>query len=372
MKFSVTKDSLLDALKLTSMICGANKTFEILKSCLIHAYKGIISITAVNLETVSIRIFFDSDEVEEEGSVLVDARHLKSVISDLKTESAILFETTDKSTSLNISTQHNKISIPKYDISEFPEIDFTPNGGETCFEVSALELKTALRSTMHTVSSDDSRVEFTCSLLRFSDKLSVTSTDGHRLSHYVFTNEISGNGSDENCDLLIPVPTQKLLLEILADSGNITFQVRNNIALIDYGNMMIRVTGVNGGFPDFSKVMPESFSYSCSAGKEDLLNAAILLKNFSPKSDVSRFEFGKSKLVLSAECDAKGSVTSSVNLASEGDSRVVGMNIVYLKESLQAIAEDQVQIKLVDSDSPVLIKGMDNENLKQIIMPMQI
>jgi DNA polymerase-3 subunit beta len=50
----------------------------------------------------------------------------------------------------------------------------------------------------------------------------------------------------------------------------------------------------------------------------------------------------------------------------------IGFNVTYLLDALNAVATDQVEIGLGDTNSSCLIRAPGNDNAKFVVMPMRL
>lgn len=356
MKLEIDKQTLKSAIKQPTRLTKLKTSFQILQSILIEARDNTLSITGTDLNT-AFRITVPA-KVKEEGKVCVDASHFEKVVGASAENISIITDGKE----LTVKTDITKHSMPLQDIAEWPENVF--HAGEYENEIDAELLAMLCRKVAYAVSKDESRPDFTggCFLVK-DGKATMVSTDGHRLAKA----EAAYKGSDID-SIIIPCKALPSLCEL---TGNVRLHVEGgklHVYAPDDGVHM-SICLVAGRFPDFSKVFPTSFATKVTVESKplkDMLKAASLAV---PKFGCVRFQASVDRLDLSSMSD-KCRAAATVECVTEGEAVSVGINPIYLQQTIDIIGAEAITMCINDDDSPILLESED-DNSKHIIMPMQ-
>ena len=122
-----------------------------------------------------------------------------------------------------------------------------------------LDLKTfivAVKFASHASATKDARYYLNGLLFELRpNMLTLVGTDGHRMAII----ELSGEFGDVHADIICKTADIKLLLATYrANKGEVTVGVENGqLKLESYGMHTLMLTGIEGKFPDWRRVMPQ-------------------------------------------------------------------------------------------------------------------
>src|SRR4029077_1318245 len=177
MKFSVSKDKLLEGLSTVQNVVSTRTTLPILSNVLLQASDGEIRLTTTDLD-VGVRRSVEA-HVERTGATTLPARRLFSIVRELPT-SEIYFDVDTKNVALIRSgSSHFKIlGLPE---EEFPSLARFEDA--KIFTIAQKVLKDGLKKTSYAISTDATRYVLNGILFSFKDnKLTMVATDGRRLA----------------------------------------------------------------------------------------------------------------------------------------------------------------------------------------------
>ena len=177
MKFSVSKDKLLEGLSTVQNVVSTRTTLPILSNVLLQASDGEIRLTTTDLD-VGIRRSIEA-QVERTGAATLPARRLLSIVRELPS-SEIYFDVDTKNlASIRSGSSYFKIlGLPE---EEFPSLARFEEA--KIFTVAQKDLKDGLKKTSYAISVDETRYVLNGILFSFKDdKLTLVATDGRRLA----------------------------------------------------------------------------------------------------------------------------------------------------------------------------------------------
>src|SRR6266853_607616 len=177
MKFSVSKDKLLEGLSTVQNVVSTRTTLPILSNVLLQASDGEIRLTTTDLD-VGVRGSVEA-QVERTGATTLPARRLLSIVRELPS-SEIYFDVDTK----NLASIRSGSSYFK--ILGLPEEEFPPLArfeDARVFMIAQKALKDGLRKTSYAISVDETRYVLNGILFSFKENmLTLVATDGRRLA----------------------------------------------------------------------------------------------------------------------------------------------------------------------------------------------
>ena len=171
MKFSVSKDKLLEGLSTVQNVVNTRTTLPILSNVLLQASDREIRLTTTDLD-VGIRGSVEA-QVERTGATTLPARRLLSIVRELPS-SEIYFDVDTKNlASIRSGSSYLKIlGLPK---EEFPSLARFEEA--KTFTIAQKDLKDGLKKTSYAISVDETRYVLNGILFSFKDdKLTLVAT----------------------------------------------------------------------------------------------------------------------------------------------------------------------------------------------------
>src|SRR5260221_3355710 len=175
MKFSVSKDKLLEGLSTVQNVVSTRTTLPILSNVLLQAVEGELRLTTTDLD-VGVRGRVEA-QVERTGATTFPARRLFSIVLELPAAEIYAEVDTKNLASIRSGSSYFKIlGLPE---EEFPPLARFENAKE--FSIAQKDLKDALRKTSYAISTDETRYVLNGILFSFKEnKLTAAPSDGLR------------------------------------------------------------------------------------------------------------------------------------------------------------------------------------------------
>jgi len=151
MKFSVSKEKLLEGLQTVQNVVSTRTTLPILSNVLLQASEGKLRLTTTDLD-VGVSGEFDV-QVEKEGATTLPARRLATIVRELPSSEVQVEIDSKNVASIRCGQSFFKIlGLPE---EEFPPLPKFQNAKE--FKISQKQLRDALKKTSYAISTDESR-----------------------------------------------------------------------------------------------------------------------------------------------------------------------------------------------------------------------
>lgn len=372
MNFSCFKEDLSKAVSIVERSVGSKNSLPVMGNILIETLENEIKLSANNLE-IGMEVTIPA-RIETPGKVLAPAKTLGSIVSKLPNDE-VTVEVMDNQV-INISCNQSKFNIHGMEADEFLKLSYLSEG--TTIEIDANNFKDMIKHVIFSVSNDESKHILNGVYFEFAwddeskDKIRLVSTDGYRLAlkEGTISNIIS-----EKSTFVIPTKALNEISGVISgnDDEKIIIKVHNDQVSFAYKNNYLITRIIQGQFPDFNQVIPQSSASTIIINKKDLLSAsercAIIA---STSANIIKLENDGTKLLISAKTPDVGEVSELIDVEVIGeDKATVSFNVKLIIDSLKIINDEKIELNLTGSYNPGLLKVNGRDDYKYVIMPIR-
>jgi DNA polymerase-3 subunit beta len=375
MKLSCLQENLNRGLSIVGRAVATKTTLPITNNVLLATDEGRLKLVATNLE-MAISCWIGV-KVEDEGSITVPARLLTEFVSSLPSDT-ISIQLSPQTRTLGLKCARFEARISGIDAKEFPPIPSVDEGISTGVEVEAL--RQAINHVVFAAATEESRPVLTGVCASFEGKmLTLAAADGFRLAVYKLpiAEEIS-----QKTEVIIPSRTLAELNRLMADEEetlNITLNPNKSQILFRLKNVELVSQLVQGTFPNYTQIIPQSYSTRLIVSVADFLRATRTASIFARDgSGTVRLmitpgsESNPGKLSVSARSEEIGDDVGEIDATVEGGEAKIAFNGKYLVDVLSVLNEAQVALETNNPSSPGLLRPVGTDNYIHVVMPMFI
>lgn len=299
--------------------------------------------------------------VKTKGAIAVPYALLQPLVAKLPSDSPITLSAKDLR--ITLSTAAGNYTLTALDSADWPELT-APSDTAKVVTIPLPDLNAAIAATAHAASRDESK-QLLQGIHLSLDPLGIqaAATDGHRLSIYGQTPPAATPAVTVQADTLQQ-------LQHLQDSVTITSDTTYIRLADDHTIITSRI--LDGTYPDFAKLIPESFTTTITVDRIALLHAvqriAIIADTHNSIIKLSAAD----TLTISADVEL-GAGTEQLAIDTTGKPLDFAVNARYLCDGLRALHSKQVTIMGNTPTTPVVINPTDDATLQTyLIMPVQI
>ncbi|MDP9477666.1 MAG: DNA polymerase III subunit beta [Actinomycetota bacterium] len=277
MKITVKAKDLAPGLSLATRAVSTRSTIALLSGVLIEAAgkSGSVTLSATDMET-SVRVPVPEASADKTGSVVAPARLLSDVVRSLPEEATLTIEHEEKAGSINLSAETPSkgggSSTASYAVrcfasSDFPKLPaFSEEGAMT---VPAAVFAYLAEKTTKVASKDATRPVLAAVLVEsYEDALRAVSTDSYRLCVAEAHAEGAKGAEGAEDGARTALVTANALREVARLAKAAGDDKKNQVAVsLSESHACFRVGGafiagrlVEGNFPNYARLLPESFS----------------------------------------------------------------------------------------------------------------
>ncbi len=374
MKFKISQEDLAKALVSVNKSLSSKTNLPILSNILVSAETGKIEILSTSLETatkVAIKC-----RVETPGKTTIPGRVLGEFVPQLPNEE-VTFEKLGEE--VLVSTKKHKARFATMPVEDFPAIPKIEKG-KTVLVPSEDFLKSTTR-VVFCAAQDEARPVLAGVLWDFGKSdVSVVATDGYRLS---FQKIAIKNGEGFNQKIILParalVEAAKLVSEAQEEAElKIIIAESLNQAIFKIGNVEFTSRVIDGEFPAWQKLIPNSFSTSAKIPKEEFIRLVRITSIFAREAGnivklnlvVAAKEGGV--LTISATNNQVGSNEASCSVELAGKGGEIAFNFRYLLEMLSSVEGEEIVFEMIESLNPGRLTLPGDSDYFHIIMPVRL
>jgi len=370
MIISIQREKLIDPLKQMVGVSEKKQTMPVLGNVLFRSQKESLLLVSSDLEVeVSTLV---SHEGGEDFDTTLPARKFLDILKSLPGSDLVEMDVGETKTT--IKSGKSKFTLTTIPGSEFP---YKEEANEFKFNVLGVDLDNLIGQTGFSMATQDARHFLNGMFLEVSkNKLTVVATDGHRLSMSSANTE---NPADDPVSCIIPrkcITEIKRILTTFKDNKDniVEFTITKREIIININGFIVKSKLIEGNYPDYKKVFPESLPHKLTTNKQDLRSALQRMSILSNEQFKGvKLSLNTTDIKLSTNNPSLEEGEDSIPCEYSGESFDIGFNLSYLLEVIDVISSDNIEIQLNNADSGCLISSKDETSTnKYIIMPMRV
>ena len=365
MELTFEKDDLLQALQVLQGVASGRTTLPILSNVLIQATDGKIECIATDLE-VGIKIKVEG-AIQEDGGITVSAKKLADIVKELP-ENKTIHLTTTANDRVEITCGDGVYKIIGLPDEEFPQL---PSVDGDSLTINGEMLRSILHKTEFAAATEDVRYFLNGLYFNFlPDGMEVVATDMRWLA-LVRCEPIM---SSENVKgFIVPLKAVKEIARTFVESNEVQVSIFENQILFADENATLTTRLVEGDYPPYQKIIPDSTEGRVVVSKEQMLHAArrvALLSN--PKNYAIALEINTEQVQISAKTPELGEAYEPVPVEA-GTGRIrMGIDARLLIGTLGHIETESIAIEFRSEVEPIVFKPIGEENHTCLVMPMRL
>jgi len=377
MKFSISSTSLSHNLQTAQRVISNKNTLPILDYILFQIEGDKLHITGSDLET-TLRSTAEIVNQGENGAVALPAKRMADSLREFS-EQPLQFEINPENWECTIIWNSGKLVIPGISPMGYPEGIMLQ---DECMKVvmNTEVLSTGITSTIFAASSDPMRPVLCGVYVEIGPSgITFVATDAYRVVK-LHDKSATSNGTTS---FIIPQKSANMLKNILPKDpeSQITMAFDKKNAIFTLPNYTLIVRLVDGIFPDYNAVIPKANDKVVTIGRTVLISALRRVSSCcSQVSGLVQISLTNNNIGLTAQdIDFATSAEDNLPCQYDGDPLEIGFKASLLREMLEVINTEEIQLKFADQTKPGLFlpfnadeDAPDNTELIMLLMPMTI
>ena len=363
LRITCSKDELVDGLSLVGRAVSSRTAIQILSGILLEAREGELRLAATDME-LSLRAAVPA-RVEGDGAVVLPGRTLVDIARLLPSDEVTIEHRASESV-VHVTSGSASYTLHTYNAEDFPRL---PDFSDTqTFAVDREALIATIARVARAASRDEARPVLTGVLVQFAgDKLVMAATDSYRLA----VKETALSASAPELEAIVPSRALQELARIAGDAEEIAVGVQENQVLFSTGDVWLTTRRIDGQFPNYRQLLPETFEHELVVPRGELLDvvrrAAVMIQRATPL----QLRFAEGGVTVAARTHEVGESQESMPVAYTGEPLEIGFNAEFLREGLESVEGDDVRMKLISSLRPAVLTD-EGEDFTYLVMPIRL
>lgn len=366
MRFTISKDNILDELQLLQGIVEKRNTMPILANILVQVSAKEVTLSGTDLEVGLITRF--PAAIEEPGALTVSGKKIFEIVKSLPEGKDVSFKE-KKDQLMEITAGESEFKLlcqPKDDFPQVPEPKF-----EKDISLPFDRLKGMIDLVYYAIAQEQ-RYYLNGALMILKGKsLELVSTDGHRLSHTQTT--LDKLKLDKEIRVIVAKKTLGELRK--ADDETVAFDADENNLFFKVKNRILISRIIESKFPNYDSVIPKDNPHIVVVPRAEFADAIrrVALLSTERSRGIKLF-IEKKKIRLFSSNPEIGEARDKLDVEYAGVDMEIGFNAQYLLDFVTSIGSEKVRLELKDENSAAVMRPDTDGDVKSlyVIMPMKI
>ena len=372
MRFTVSSTALSSKLVALSRVINSKNALPILGDFVFDINGQTLSLTASDSEN-TMQTTVELTDCDGDGRFAIGNHDLLEAVKGFS-EQPITFDVDQQANLAKISYQNGLFSLPVENADEFPVAQQVSDQA-TAITLSNQLLNDNINRSIFATAQDELRPVMNGIYFDLTnDCLAVVASDGHKLVR----NKVFTIKSDQPAAFILPKKPATLLKNLLGrDGGDVVIRFDDRNAEINYGDGILQCRLIEGRYPNYNSVIPQSNPNQLTVDRQGLLAALRRVQPFAnDSSNLIRFHVEDSTLQLDAEdYDFSKTATERMSCDYNGQPMSIGFKGSSFIEILTNLDFSEVIIQLADPSRAGLVfpsEQPENQDVLMLMMPMLI
>jgi DNA polymerase-3 subunit beta len=337
-----------------------------MSNVLLETSEGSLSIKATDIK-VSFETIIPVDTAES-GSITVFCDKLSGILATIP-EGDICIEQDESKVIVRPTFKKVRFQLRTISSEKFPELPEVAD--ESFFSVPSKDFKQMISQTIFAVSDDETRYFMNGVFIEKSEAgLVLVATDGRRLS---YAKKVFDTHIPDFKGIIVPPKVLSLILKRAPEEGLIEIAVTEKSIFFRFGSYKISSVLIEGQFPNYRKVIPESQKNKITLKRVDLLDALKRVAIFvEQKSRRTFLAISEGLIVLSSEESDLGTAREEFSCEYSGPEATVALNYKYIEDPLKVMDAENISIEFTEANRAITVSPDPSEDYFHVVMPMQI
>lgn len=360
MRIRAQRDDLADVLARANRAVGTRTALPVLQGLLCEVSGSTLRVTGTDLD-MTVRTQAEV-EVLEEGRAVIPGRLLSEAVRKMPAGQVTIGVT---ETDIEIEGNGPRFTLRPLTVDDFPvQEDIVTDG----VEVDGEQLSEAINQVTIAASGDGARPILTGVLFESSEEgLRLVATDSYRLAK----RDLAGVGLEGTG--LVPARGLRELPRTIG-APKITAQLREREAVFTSERGSLRLRLIDGNFPKYQSLLPETYPNQIVLDKDELLDAlgrvTLVAEDHIPVR-LKLMEGGVEVTVSRQDVGAESEHLSGEFTGSD-DEVSIAFNPRYLQDGVTALPGDKVRIQVIDSFKPSILDSGSDGDFLYLLMPVRV
>lgn len=366
-KLLVDHKTFLNGLNSVASALPPKTSLPSLSNILLETDGDQLRLAATDLDTTIVTLI--PATISTQGAVALPGKKLLEIVRELS-GTDVSISTSGSRTS--ISCDKSSFTLPCSSRDSYPSL---PSSGSESDRISLplAMVKDAIRKTVYAVAgASEIRASLTGLFWKLNpESLEMVATDGHRLAKVKMT-ELKG---DSEIEAILAPKALTFLLKITSDEPVYMSSQGSQISFhIEDTSIYSRM--IEGPYPPYEKVIPQSNTDILKLNREDLFGALKRMRIIAnPATHQIMFTIEHNRVILHAENTDAGEAREDIEAVYDKDPLQIAFNGSLIMDIMRNMKSENVLFHLHDSGTAVIITEEEQDagtDYLTLVMPVRL
>lgn len=367
MRFTCPAEKLQTGLSIATRALSARSTLPIYEGVLLKSCEDGLRLTCSD-GSITISTVIEAD-IAQEGSVVLPGRLFYEVVRKMP-GSGIISATLSQGNSLTVRCMGSRTTIAGQSAGDYPALPQVSDAEPLMLPQPLL--KSMIQQTAFAISSDETRMVLTGSLLEIQKgEARMVSLDGFRLG--LRLERI--NADAPALSAIIPGKTLGEISKILLDDEGAMAMllIGKNQLMITLGESQLYSTLIEGEYINYRQILPAQWQTRVRVNREELLScverASLMARE--GKNNLILMKIEEGVMVITANSES-GDAYEEIAVTTEGQPLNIAFNVKYVSDVLRVLDDEEIYLRFISGVSPCLICPVEGDAFLYLVLPVRV
>ncbi|MEO8092533.1 MAG: DNA polymerase III subunit beta [bacterium] len=368
MKLSISRDHLFDALQLAGRAVSSRSTLPSLGGILLLAADGKLTVRATDME-LGLTLSLTEVKIEQEGNILLPGRLLVDVVRSLP-DGELTIGLRSEQRDVELTSGGARFHLRTLPVEDFPRL---PEAEGELAKLPSAPLAETIERVARAASRDEVRPILTGVLVQTEGStLTMVATDSYRLA--VKHTKLEGGTLSEPLEANVPARALRELARVIASEGadEVEIAMPRNQAIFRAGGVTLSSRLIEGQFPSWRQLVPESFDHDIRLPRLELLEVTRRVSQLAQRNAPLRLALAEGELTVAAETPDIGDASESMPAPYSGEPMEIAFNPQFFIEGVDSISDDEISLQVSSALRPGLLRPVGSEDYSYLVMPIRL
>jgi len=364
-RISINQSELQNAIAAVYKGISTRSTLPILSGILLQAYQDTLTVQTSDLE-LSIK-YQVGTLVEEEGETVVPGRLFSEIIKNLP-DAAVSLALVDQN--IAITCDAASYSIKTLDPKDFPSFPTVETNQEISLPFNTFS--SMVKKVARMVSKDESKATFTGILISMDGNfLRMVATDSYRLA---MTEVVFDQTQQEVFEAVISGKFLQDIITLPYSNDEVSLALSENQIIVKTHNTVFVNRRIEGNFPNYAQLLPDSFETKVILNVEAFFNAVKRVSLLDTKMTPIRIDVDADSqtVQLSSIAQDVGKAQEVISCEVTGENSVIAFNHNFILDGLNSMDGESLSLEIKNSQKPGIFRSIGGSSFFYFIMPVRI
>jgi DNA polymerase-3 subunit beta len=199
----------------------------------------------------------------------------------------------------------------------------------------------------------------------------MVATDSYRLSVKHATLE---RPLEQAIEANVPARALRELSRMIGteEPEDVEISLSRNQAVFSFAGISLSSRLIEGQFPSWRQLIPETFEHEVRLPREELLEVTRRVSQLAQRNAPLRFIFTEGELTVAAETPDIGDATQSMPAPYSGEEIEIAFNPGFLVEGVDSVEGEEIAVQFSSPLRPGLLRPVGSEDFSYLVMPIRL